>query len=358
MLLQRVRFEIATSSLLKVVAVALLLWFLYAVREVLAILFVAIIVASAVDPLVEWFVKRKIPRIFGVLIIYISLLSLVSLVVAALLPPALNQIHQLATNFPQYWQRFSYEVANFQQGLLSTNIPPAVTEALDSFRSGLALSGENIIGTVTGIFGGIASFVLIMVMTFYLLMEEQAIKRLLRLVAPAHYQPYLSQLLFRMRDKVGLWLRGQLVLSFIIGLVVFIGLQIFGLFYPLFREYALALALLAFLLEFIPYLGPLLAAIPSVFIGLVHSLPLAIAVGCFYIIMQWFENNIIVPQIMRRAVGLNPILVIVALLVGARVGGIIGIVLAIPVATVLLVLVEDIFQALDEREVIEDKNNI
>jgi len=344
------KIEISTYSLLKIVGLGLILWFLYVIKGVLAILFVAVILASALEPIVVWFVRRKIPRAIGILIIYIVLLSLISLVIVLLLPPAAHQVQNLAADFPHYWQKISSGFSAIQNYSQNYGVPATIQDGLKQLTGLLSLNG-GVLGTLMDVFGGVVSFLVILVITFYLLLEEHAIKKILSLVAPAKYQPYFTQLLFKMQDKIGLWLRGQIVLSLIIGFIVFVGLNVFGLFVPIFAKYALVLALLAFLFEFIPYLGPIMAAVPAIFIGSTHGLALAGGVMVFYMVMQWLENNLIVPQVMRRAVGLNPIIVIVALMIGARVGGIIGMVLAIPVTTALLVVIEEIFSHIDAQDV-------
>jgi predicted PurR-regulated permease PerM len=284
------------------------------------------------------------------LILYIVLFSLISLVIILLLPPVTHQVQNLTNDFPHYWQRVSSGLSVFEDFSATDAAGENVQDFLKDVGQTLSLSGRGVADTVINVFGGIFSFMVILVITFYFLLEENAIKKILRFTTPAKYQPYFTQLLLKMQEKIGLWLRGQIALSLIIALIVFVGLNIFGIFFPVFAKYALVLALLAFLLEFVPYLGPILAAVPSIFVGVTHSLALAGAVAVFYMVMQWLENNLIVPQVMRRAVGLNPIIVITALMIGARVGGIMGMVLAIPVTTAILVVAEELFKHLEERE--------
>ncbi|MFA5076255.1 MAG: AI-2E family transporter [Patescibacteria group bacterium] len=222
-------------------------------------------------------------------------------------------------------------------------------QSLKSLQLTLENSGQSVLSTVISIFGGVISFCVILVITFYIIVEENAVKRILRLVAPAKYQPYLTQLIYKVKDKIGLWLRGQVVLSLIVGCLVFIGMNGFGFIDPTMRQFALVLALIAFLGEFIPYLGPILSAIPAIFVAFTVSPSLALFVLIFYVVMQWLENNILVPQVMRRAVGLNPVVTIIALMIGAKIGGLIGILLAIPVATALMVITADFFERLEEN---------
>jgi predicted PurR-regulated permease PerM len=173
------------------------------------------------------------------------------------------------------------------------------------------------------------------VITFYFTVEEEGMKRFIRSVSPSHYHPYLMQLINRIQRRLGYWLRGQLILSVVIFVLTFIGLTILGV------DYALLLALIAGIFEIIPYLGPFLGAVPAVFLAFVQSPVKALLVVILYIIIQQLENNIIVPKVMSKSVGINPLLVIIILLVGGKIGGAVGMILAIPVATALSVFFED-----------------
>ncbi len=347
--IQRIKVEVSIASLLKVVGVIVIAWFLYTIRDILAVLFVSLILASAFDPFVNAMAKWKIPRVFGITIIYIVMLAVASGILLLLVPPVTSQLQQLSTTLPQYWQNITQEITALQ-GINQINLPAALEDSLEQLGATVTQDSGGVFATVANIFGGIAAFVLTLVITFYLLIEQQAVKRTMRFIAPDRYHPYLLKLFSKIRDKIGMWLRGQIMLSLIIGAAVFIGLEIFGIFVPTFAQYALALALFAFLMEFIPYLGPILSAVPAVFIGFTQSLTWVLIVIAFYVIIQWLENNLIVPQVMRKAVGLNPIIVIIALLIGARIGGVAGMILAIPVTTALSVVIEDVYTLMDERE--------
>ena len=157
----------------------------------------------------------------------------------------------------------------------------------------------------------------------------------------------------RMQKKLGLWLRGQLILCLVIFILTYIGLLILGV------KYALIIAVIAGLTEFIPYLGPVLGAIPAVFIAFTQSPTLALFTAILYIIIQQIENNFLVPKIMQKAVGLNPIVSIVAIMIGFSVGGVVGALLSIPVATAGTVLVEDMLHnkhAMSLSAMEEEKN--
>ncbi|PJC52670.1 MAG: hypothetical protein CO030_01620, partial [Candidatus Magasanikbacteria bacterium CG_4_9_14_0_2_um_filter_42_11] len=181
-------------------------------------------------------------------------------------------------------------------------------------------------------------------MTFYLVSQDDPLGKILRSLVPEQHIPYVSSLFRKIQDKLGAWMRGQLILSITIGLMVTIGLSIVGV------KYAAVLGLLAALLEFIPILGPIFASIPALFFAFSNGgMVVFVIVLIMYIVIQQFENHILVPKIMQRAVGLNPIVSIVAILVGARFGGVVGVILAIPVATATSVILKDLFDKQKDR---------
>ena len=186
-----------------------------------------------------------------------------------------------------------------------------------------------------------------MVITFYMTIEEDGLKKFVRSIAPIEYQPYLVQKTNRIQVKMGGWLRGQLILMFIIGSLTYVGLLILDV------PYALVLAIFAGLAEFVPFLGPLIAAVPAVFFSFSDSPWKAFGVVIFYIVLQQLENQVIVPKVMQKAVGLNPIVVIIVMLIGAKVAGLVGILLAVPATTIAWIFFADIF----ERK-IEDDNRL
>ena len=183
-----------------------------------------------------------------------------------------------------------------------------------------------------------ASVFIILVLAFYLVVEEATVSKYFRRLAPIEMQPYMAHLMEKLQRKIGEWLRGQLLLCLIIGVVVYLVLSFLGV------KYALVLALIAGLLEVIPYIGPIIAVVPAFIIAFAQAPFLGFSVLLSYIILQQIENHFIVPKIMQRVTGLNPIISILALLVGVKVAGLIGAMFAIPIAMMGVVILEDLFQ--------------
>jgi len=337
--------SISTSTIFKVVLVVLVLYFLYLIRDILVILFVALILASALDPWVDWMQKRKIPRSLGIILIYFILFIVIGSVLYLIIPPIVTQVNELSTSFPAFIEKMTSGFSSLRNYMAQHGVLDNLKDGLKSMSSNLQGAASGIFSTITGVVGAIVSFLLVLVITFYMVVEENAMKKIIWSVTPAKHQPYIMQLINRMQKKIGLWLRGQLILSLIIFSLTFLGLSILGV------NYALTLALIAGLTEFIPYLGPALAAIPAIFLAFTQSPMLALFVLILYYIIQLVENNIIVPKLMQKVVGLNPVVSIVVLLIGFKLAGVMGAILSIPVATAISVFLKDIF---DKNEMIEE----
>lgn len=339
-----ININISTLTIVKIVLFFLLLYFLYLIMDVLVILFVSLILSSALDPSVDWMHKRKIPRAAGILFIYGAIVIVASLVVYLIIPPIIREASDLASNFPHILNKIISSFTALKEYALERGILDNLRDSLGTISSNLEKAATGIFATVTGIFGGIFSFILVAVLTFYMVVEEDAIKKLIFSLAPREHQTYVIQLVNRMQKKMGLWLRGQLILSFIIFAFAYIVLLSFKV------KYALVLALFAGLTEFVPYLGPILGSIPAIFIAFTQDPLKAVFVAGGYYIIQLLENNFIVPKVMQKTVGLNPIVSISVLLIGFNLAGIVGAVLSIPVATAISVFIQDMFDGKQARE--------
>lgn len=338
---------ISSLTIVKIVIVLLALVFLYIVRDIVLVLFLALIFASAIDPWVDWFERRKMPRWLGMLIMYITLFSLIALIFVQLIPALRQQVNQVSTYFPRYYESVQNVISRFQ---ITDTTQPASSEDIHQSIQGISeqinkwTNPSNIFSAASGVIGSVAMFVLVLVLTFYLVVEDRGMKRALRAVTPDKIQPYVTQLLGRIQNKMGLWLRGQIILSFIIFALTWLGLTILGV------PYSLLLAMIAGIFEIVPFLGPIFSALVAIFFVLAQGdVVKVILVGALYYVIQFFENHVIVPKIMQKAVGLNPIVSIVAVLVGGKIAGIAGAIIAIPLVTAASVFLRDVFEKQDEE---------
>ncbi len=328
--------EISLFTLLKILLIVTAVAVLFYLRDVVMIVFVALVFASAIDPWVDWFQKFKVPRSLSVFFIYVVAFFLVFFSSYLLINPISSEIKNLSSDFPGYWEKLSSGWQQVEIFSVSHGLQSNIQNALDALQASATSMATNVFGGIFTFIGSVFSGLVILVMTFYLAVYDAPMKKKLRSFLPPKYQPYFMHLVTRMQEKIGLWLRGQLLLSFIIFACSLAGLSLLGV------KYAWVLALFAGVTEIIPYLGPFIGAVPAVFIAFTVSPVLGLSVAVLYIVIQQLENYVIVPQVMKRAVGLNPVVVIVAMMIGAQIAGIVGIILAIPVTTALSVVFGDI----------------
>ncbi|MFA5187850.1 MAG: AI-2E family transporter [Patescibacteria group bacterium] len=341
---KKINLDISTSSIIKVLVVIFLVWILYLIRDVVAILLFAFIFVSILEPAVNWLRARKIPRTLSVILIYLVLLAVLGLIIALIIPPINDQIDQISNSFPAYWQKFNLEFGNISQFLNQYGIGQEIENAIVNLKYNIPQTTSGLFSQVGQFFSGVFSVFIILVIIFYSLAEENATKRIFRSILPSQYLPYTYQVFSRIQNKLGLWLRGQLILSLIVFLLVYIGLLFLGV------RYALILGIIAGLVEFVPYIGPIMSGILAVTLTFFQSPISALLVLILYVAIQLVQNNILTPKIMQRAVGLNPVVSIVALLIGGNLGGVIGAILAIPLATALSVFAQDFLEKKRARE--------
>ncbi len=330
--------NISTRTFVKAILFVLVLWLLWFLRDIVAMLLVSIMLASLIDPLADWLEKNRIPRGLAVLGVYTVIGAVASLVLVLLIPVLITQSTQLVSKLGVFSEDFTTSFVQIQSFSESHGLSKNVQDAFANAQQAISSSFSSIFSTVTGFVGSVAAMLIVFVLTYYMVAEEDGLRKCLKNLAPVEYQPYISQLLARMQKKIGAWLRGQLILGLVVGVAIYIGLKILGV------EYALLLALIAGLFEIIPYAGPVLSLIPTAIIGFAQSPVLGIGVVILYLIVQQVENHVLVPKIMQKVTGLNPVFSILALLIGVKVAGFIGAVLAIPIATMIAVATEDTFK--------------
>jgi predicted PurR-regulated permease PerM len=224
-----------------------------------------------------------------------------------------------------------------QVGLIGGELVNTVSlkDAIVQIQNALAGLSHGFFQTASIIFGGAVSALLTLVISFYLAVEEKGIENFLRVIIPIEREEYSIGLWKRTQEKIGLWLQGQLLLAVVVGVLVYLGLSILQV------PYAMTLAMLSAILEIIPIFGPIIAAVPGVIIAFSVSPSLGLIVVGLYLIIQQFENHLIYPLVVTKIVGIPPTIVIVALLVGAKLAGILGFLLAIPLTTVVVELFSD-----------------
>ncbi len=318
-------FSVSTWTMIRLVLIILGLGALYLVWDIVMALFFAVIVASAMEPAIEWLKVRGVPRILGVVMIYLVIAFALFLLIYFIFPLLLEDIQSFAATYPLL-------EAQVRAGLTQAGDLPLISFFAANFGDFLSIPLTRIGGLSSGIatvvsaaFGGIFSFLLVFIFSFYLAAQERGIESFLRLVTPLRQEPYVVDLWERSQKKLGRWLRTQMLLGAIVGILIFFGLLMLGV------PHAFFFALITAVFEIIPVVGPILAAVPAVAAAFLASPLLGVLVIALYIVVQQIESHVIVPVVMRKTIGLSPLVVVLALLAGAKLGGVFGILLAVPV---------------------------
>lgn len=329
--------NIASGTIFKAILLVLLFVFLYFIRDLLVVVLFSVVIASGIEPAAAWFQKRKIPRIPAVIFIYLLIFVLLGALFYLIVPTVFFEFTSFASKIALYLEKPSQ--INIFKDFVS-DLPLSISKILQD----ISLRAADYVGSFTAgffqatakIFGGALSFVLIIILSFYLSVQKNGIENFIRIIAPLKYENYILDLWQRSRQKIGRWLQGEILLGLIVGVLTFLGLTILGV------DYALTFALLAGVFELIPIFGPILSSIPPIMIALVHSPVLVLKIAILYIIIQQFENHLIYPLVVRKVVGIPPVMTILALIIGGKLAGFMGIILAVPVLTIIVEIMNDI----------------
>jgi len=326
--------DVPLRTILRIVLVSAALLFLFLIRDLFILLLFSIVLASAITPIVSRFEKRGVPRIVGLLIVLFVAAGTLVILLYTIIPPLIGQVQDFASNFPAYARvlvRGLQPIGIEPDGTIGQGVNQGLQQVGAILGKGVALLPQLTIQ----IFGGIFTAASVLLVTFYLALERDGVEKLLRLFLPVHEESYAIDLWRRAQKKIGSWAQGQLLLMALIGLMTYAGLTILGV------RYSLLLAIVAALFELVPIVGPVVAGVAAVSVAIFQSQALALWTLIFYVIVQQLENHLIVPVLYRKVLGLNPVIVIFALLIGGRLGGILGVVLAMPVAAVVMEFLSD-----------------
>lgn len=332
----RPQVDISTSSVFRAILVVLGFFLLYLLSDVLVILLFAIIIASAVSPFVNWFERRGFPRLVAVLLLYVMIFALVIVLSSLILPSVSSDLSELTTSLPKITQDLAGSLDSVQEGSPRYfDFVSEIQNILEILSGYLHQFSQSALNLVIGAFGGIFSFIAIVVISFYLSVMNRGVEMFLAAVVPDRYEEYVVHLWQRVEVKVGLWLQGQLLLALVVGLLVYVSMALLEV------KFALVLAILAMALEIVPVAGPVLAAIPAVIVAFVQDPGLALWVVLLYVVIQQFENHVLVPLVLGKTTGLNPVVVILAILIGGQLAGIVGALLGVPMATIIVEILDD-----------------
>lgn len=334
---RHVSVNITAGSIVKAILFSLLLFLLWFLRDIALVVLTAIVLASAMEPGIQFFMRYRLPRLLAIIIIYLLIVVVFFGIILFFIPPVLNDASNLLKTLPQTLSTLN--ISQLTQGLPLGQFASSFSSAdvLQNLSSTITSTTGGVFNTVSAFFGGLTTFVLVVVFSFYFCVQETGVDDFLRIVTPVESQAYVLNLWKRSQDKIGKWMQGQLILAAIIGVMLFLSLYIFGIPHPL------LLSLLAAAFELIPVFGQILAAIPAVAVGFAAGgTSEALGVALIFFVVQQFEANLIYPVVVKKVVGVPPLLVILALLIGFKLFGFLGVLLSVPLAGVVQEVVSDI----------------
>ncbi len=317
------KIEISARTIVFTVSFLLFLKLLWIIQDVIFSLFIAFIIMSALKPYIGYLEKNKLPRFLAASIIYLLFVTFFFAILFVALPPLIIESASLFRALPGIVQRVAPNLS--------------ATFKLDSIFQFLPNVTNQVFDLISGVFSNALFLISTLFFGFYFLLEEDVFRKLItRFLSEERAKTGLT-ILDKAEKRLNAWFWGQVTLMTIVGLMTFVGINLVGI------KYALPLAFLAGLLEAVPNLGPTLSSIPAILLGFAVSPFLGFAAMALYFIIQQLENNLIVPVVMKRAVGLNPIITLIALLVGGKIGGILGVLLAIPLTLFIETAVMEFF---------------
>jgi predicted PurR-regulated permease PerM len=321
---QKMKIDISAWTIIKVLLIILAAYLLYVVIDVVALLFIVLILVATFSPIIKiW--QKYFGRFFAIILLFLLLILIIAGAMYMIVPPLVNEIAQLATSIPTYISETNFNSLR--------QYTPEIRNGLQSLSSNLGSITTNFISITAGVFGAVFSLLMVIVLSFYLLIDEASIKKQISAFFSDKSREDAISVINKIAAKVGAWFRGQMLLGLVIFTIDFIGLSLLNV------PYALVLALLAGILEIVPTVGPLISGTIAALFALTISPWKALFVVIYYLAVQLLENNFLVPKIMQKAVGISPFVIIIAVIVGAKLLGMVGAILAIPISASLSVVI-------------------
>ncbi len=317
------KIEITVRSVIRILLLILFARFVWDLKSLLFSLFIAFIVMSAVKIPVENLVKKGLPRKLSVFFVFLLLIVVLSLIVSWIAPLFINETTALIKHFPRIVSSVNNSIPSYLN--LSFSLPQMLPNLTNQFFE-----------VIKAVFSNVAFLVSTLVFSIYFTIEKRLVEEIAERFVEKKHAERIERVVATIEQRLGSWVVGEVVLMVVVGTLTFIGLSLIGI------NYALPLALLAGLFEIIPNIGPIAAAIPAFFVAFSQTPLLGLSSIILALVIQQLENNLVVPLIMKRAVGLHPVITLVALVIGATYGGIVGAIIAIPITLVVEIFINEL----------------
>lgn len=336
------------SFWLRAIIVGMIVWLLTKVTSIYLPVILALILSFLLNSVVDCLVslpkrwgKRQMPRSIAVLLSFVVAIFAIVLAALFIVFPFIQEFDKFVIDLPGLVRRIQFLLVVIEQQATAMELPDNVRDLLNQGIANMASfsveMAKRILNAVFGFASQAVELVVVPVLTYYLLKDWRSLQSGLINAFSVQYRQQLQNVTNEMGSVISGYIRGQIVISIIMGILVFSGMYLLGVDYPL------VLGLLATLTETIPIVGPIIGAIPAILLAYIAAPALAVKVIIFYILIQQIENHLIVPNIMGHTIDLHPILVVVSLLIGGHIYGVVGMMLAVPVTALLRVIIRHLW---------------
>ncbi|PIS17180.1 MAG: hypothetical protein COT59_01975 [Candidatus Nealsonbacteria bacterium CG09_land_8_20_14_0_10_42_14] len=332
--------DISWGTILKIAVAFLVFYLLYLIRDILVWIVFALIISILFNPAIN-FLQRFLTRVLATILVYTVLFGILGFLLYSTAPLFISEIQQFSQAFPEYFEKISPPLRGL--GIKAFENLENFTQA---FEQNLLKASDNIFTAVGAIFGGIFSTVTIFSIALFLSLEEKGLEKIVKALSPKKHEAFVLNLLARSQKKVSGWFAAKILSSLFVGLMTFVTCYVLNI------KYAVSFAFLAGVLNIIPIIGPV---ITGVIIGVIVAMSSWLKASFFvvaFIIIQQIEGNILTPVLTKRFIGLSPVLVLIAVIAGGKLWGIMGALLAIPLAGILFEFVRDFLKKKKEEEAV------
>lgn len=338
---KEIRVSITSGTILTALIIVVGAYLFWVLRDLALLVLTAIVISSAIEPQVAFLIRYRLPRFIAALVVYVVAFGSIFVLLYFFFPPIISDATNFLSAVPRYLDTINAP-SQFSTFAQATGFGggqheiQAFIQTLLSFQNVFLAGSGGVLQLFVTFFGGIFSLVLVITLSFYFALQDTGVDDFLRMVMPVAYENYSVDLWKRSQKKIGLWMQGQILLSFIVAVLVYLGLLIIGI------PYALLLSVFTGMAEIIPIFGSLIAGTVAVIVGYSDGgISLALIVLGLYVVVNQFESNLIYPLIVKKIVGVPPLLVIVALIAGYTLAGFLGALLSVPLAAIALEFISD-----------------
>jgi predicted PurR-regulated permease PerM len=333
--------DISWSTIIKIALAFIGFYLLYLIRDILIWLIFALIISVLFDPAITFLRKSGLPRVLSTIFVYVLSFGILGGLIYLIAPPFVSEIQKFTQLFPQYFEKISPPLSGL--GIKAFESIESFTSAIEGW---LVRASANIFSAVFAFFGGIFSTVTIFAIAIFLSLEEKGMEKALILMTPKKYEGQVLNIWERTKIKIARWFGSRILLSIFIGLLTFIACHVLNI------EYAVSFGLLAGIFDLVPIIGPVVAGVIIVIFTSLESWIKALFILIIFLLIQQIEGNILTPVLTKKFIGLPAVLVIIALMVGGKLWGVLGAVLAIPLFGLFYEFLKDFLKRRKEREAV------